>query len=242
MAETIINPRLTEQEVVVPLDYTKLIVPFKLLLCGSSGCGKTNFALEILKSPHILSRPFKHCLLCVPPNSTHLLSETIHQFKIVFPSLRCIEGLPQNEDMYIHGFEDILVLIEDMFLQACNSSTICNLMTFGSRRRNISIILTSQNPFQNSKHCITIRRNMSYTVIFSQICDKTVLQSIGRAQNPLRPNDLLNSFNALIKSSPKDKFLYLLIDTHSISPLPDCLKLRSNIFSQEPLFFVTNHY
>ena len=83
---------------------------------------------------------------------SHLLSETIQQYRSACQDILIHEGIPETENLNLssNGPHQILIF-DDLALTLNNDPRICDLMIFSSRKSNLSIITISQNIFQGSK-------------------------------------------------------------------------------------------
>lgn len=65
----------------------KLCCPFKLMIAGQSGAGKTKFAQKLLEL-QFYSVPATEVTLCIPPGNAHVLSESIDEYRKIVPSIK----------------------------------------------------------------------------------------------------------------------------------------------------------
>ena len=68
-----------------------------------------------------------------------------------------------------------------------------------------------------------------------------MILSMGRLFYPDAPNILLKSFQQLLELKLPPQENYILIDVSSYSLLNEKMRLRSCIFSENPLFFIPNY-
>jgi septin family protein len=158
------NPRLKGQKLSVDLEEFKLDVPSKTLVFGPSGVGKTAFLLQLLKN-EFFKKPFKEIYVCVPEQASHLLHNSINDFKdATNNSIIIYEGVlvPDFTD-FSEDFQR-LIIYDDLFDQIAEDSRMARFMTFSSRKSYVSCIITCQNPFVRSRYSITVRRQMNYLV------------------------------------------------------------------------------
>lgn len=138
----------------------KLQVPVKMIVNGSSGSGKTRIVLDFLrKQQEIFSETFNSVFYCIPVNSSLMVMDTINEAKEICPfNLSIIEGLPSIEKLHLHS--PTLLILDDLYDACVQSSQISNIMTFSSRRLNISVIIVCQNIFLNGTYNLTIRSSV----------------------------------------------------------------------------------
>ena len=89
--------------------------------------------------------------------------------------------MPQNfgDD---HG-RPCLIILDDL-LNEVYSKDFCGLFTKGSHRRNISVILITQNLFHQGRFCSDISLNAKYSVALKNVRDKSQFQYLARQVNP----------------------------------------------------------
>ena len=64
-------------------------------------------------------------------------------------------------------------ILDNMFNDAYSSGRVCNLFTKGSHRRNISVILITQNTFHQAKHCRDISLNAKYLMLLKNVSNRS---------------------------------------------------------------------
>lgn len=96
--------------------------------------------------------PASQIILCLPKNSSHLLQETIQEYKSACEEILIHEGVPNPETLNLtSNSSHKIIIFDDLALSVNNDPKICELMIFSARKANLSIITISQNMFQNSK-------------------------------------------------------------------------------------------
>jgi ABC-type dipeptide/oligopeptide/nickel transport system ATPase subunit len=134
--------------------------PFTCILSGTSGSGKSSFTLRLLQ--HLDS-------LCTESNFSggiiwcYSEKSAVPRDKLtsLHKNVSIHEGVPQNfcDD---HG-RTCLIILDDL-LNEVYSKDVCDLFTKGSHRRNISVILITQNLFRQGRFCRDVLLNAKYSV------------------------------------------------------------------------------
>lgn len=178
--------------------------------------------------------------MCLPKNSAHLLKETIENYKAACQDIKVHEGIPDPDILNLSSDSPHQIIIfDDLALGINNDPKICELMIFSSRKANLSVITITQNMFQNSRYGLTIRRQMTYYIIFNSFGDTALISNLNRMFYQTKGNILHQSFSLLANYEKNPFKQYILLDCHQRSPFPRSLKLRTNIFDlKEPYFFV----
>lgn len=132
-----------------------LIVPFRMLICGSSGSGKTNMLLDLI---HRLSGTFKDIIICCrckdEPLYNYLESKASHG--VQFIEVNEPEDFPDLNDLD----DSTLIVFDDLVLEK-DQSRIGEYFIRG-RKKGISCIYISQSYFMVPK---IIRSQCNYIVL-----------------------------------------------------------------------------
>ena len=136
--------------------------PASCIFSGSSGTGKTELVFKLIRNQHF-SKPIKHVFYfgCDNEHSHRLNWDT----KLKDIAVTYEEGLPSST-FFSKIPKNSLVVIDDQFYDAVNSSQLANAFTFDRRHRKFSIILITQNLFEKGKYNKTIRNNSEILVLF----------------------------------------------------------------------------
>lgn len=191
----------------------KLVHPFRLLISGSSGTGKTTFLRQLLaeyRETMTINKPTLRVL--------YMYGQEQQIFREPIASNVIVE--------YVKGFtEDFdekpdIIIIDDLMSEAGEDKRLTALFTKGSHHMSISVCYLIQNLFFKGKESRTISLNASHIVAMRNPRDKLQLQVLGRQIFPQRSK----FFNAVLDSALSEPFSHLLID---LSPsCPDDLRLR----------------
>jgi energy-coupling factor transporter ATP-binding protein EcfA2 len=131
-------------------------IPFRMLIIGSSGSGKTMSLLNILR---IFTNTFQNIHI-ITKNSSEPLYQYLEE-KMRNKSFKLTEGmnsLPLLDDFDKN--ENSLIVLDDMVLDK-DQSKICEFF-IRARKLNISLIYISQSYFLVPK---VIRQNLTYLII-----------------------------------------------------------------------------
>ena len=167
--------------------------PFKWCLVGSSGSGKTNFALQIVRQANDLFDQ--------PPSNVIIIykefQKIYNQFNNFIPT-KCfdeedvdLEGLTKNNQ------ERLLIICDDLYFSN-KLHEISEHFLIKARHRNISWLVLTQSIFNN-----TSLKNIS-RILYEYIEKKGIFL------NKLKPSRLLPSppLNFEIKGAGYNRFLF----------------------------------
>lgn len=175
----------------------------------------------------LITTNFYRVLLCVPSLNSTSYENLYQEIKEEIPQLEFILDLPKPSDIRGDSLPK-LVILDDLIMQIINNPFIEELFCQLSHHNSCSIIYTTQNFFSSSR-TKTIMRNTNYKVLFKDRSDKLSMRNIGIQIAPEMPNFLNFCFKELEKFFPHDVYRYILIDSHSQSPLQHFF-VRSHIF------------
>ena len=133
-------------------DY-QIQTPFRMLISGSSGTGKTTFIENLLLSERIPK--FSTIYYCYP-------------FELGDPPVDWDKKLPFNVE-FITDLPDLkffdtveshsLLVLDDLWAETCKSLDLVKAFKVFSRKKNVSIIVVSQSYFSGSHEGREIRNN-----------------------------------------------------------------------------------
>ena len=203
-----------------------LAAPFRLIVGGASGSGKTELVKKMIHEGYFGSlRDIHYCypeyLAMIPA-----VFDVPVQYHAGLLSLSDIKDLENG----------CLLIIDDLMLETSASESIAKLFTVCARKRGISVILLVQNIYQQGKHFRNIRLNATAIIMFKfragQDVNKRLLRDLG-LQHMISADQL--------QSTLEEKYSFILFDLHP-SRHSDFGCVRSNIFSENFRVFYTMEY
>jgi hypothetical protein len=100
------------------------------------------------------------------------------------------------------------------------------VFTKGSHHRNVSVLLITQNIFQQGRFCRTISLNAKYTVALKNVRDKNQFLYLARQ---VHPEDSDGPYRAYIDAT-ENPHGYLILDF--AQDTSDLLRYRTNVFQK----------
>ena len=179
---------------------SKLQKPFRLLVGGGSGTGKSTLVKKLVDESHFES-PFDKIIYCYPDylDEPPLQFDQIVENKPGLCDLQYFTTIPKNS----------LIIYDDLMNECGRSDEIMKLFSVIARKRNLSVIFLVQNMYEQGKQFRNIRLNATGLVLFNFYAandvNKRVLRDFGVQSNV--PKHLMDQ----IYSRP---FSYLYIDIH----------------------------
>ena len=180
----------------------KFSFPFRIILSGSSGVGKTHFAGSLLKSNEIFEKEVKYiyyfhpCYLEEPPVNWHESMDVPVAYQTGLPSLEHLMNIPPYS-----------VIVLDDLMDKCNQSEVIDqLFRVISGKRNISVMIMTQNYFAPGKFGRNIRNSCNYSVLLRNCCDATINRRAVRAMG------LGKAFSLAEQSCAQMEYPYIFVD------------------------------
>ena len=154
MRNQLINTMRTVSGKLFDSDY-KLTTPFRMLISGSSGTGKTTFIENLIQSSRI-DKKFKNIYYVYP----YELMEPPVDWDQKFTDIN-VEFMNELPDLkfFDTAKRDSLLVIDDLWVEACQNTSIVKSFKVFSRKMGISIIIVSQRFFSGGEAGREIRNN-----------------------------------------------------------------------------------
>ena len=191
--------------------------PFRLMVCGGSGCGKSLFVKELVEKNYFASSFDK-----IIYNYPEYLNEIPLELDV---DVECKKGL-LTQEYFASVPRNTLVILDDLMLEVGCAKEIVKLFAVTARKRDISLILITQNVYHQSRHFRNIRLNATGFVLFKFYAGTDVnfrlIRDLG--MQSILPKKLLDEIYT-------ERYQYIFIDIH-----PDCQydfgRCRGNIFEK----------
>ena len=180
---------------------TKVLqTPFRLIVGGPSGAGKTELVKQIVDN-EMYTSTLHNIVYCYPGYLEEVPTEfeqTVH-YNPGLPSKDYIRALPGGS----------LLIFDDMMMDCCDNDDIGILFTVIARKRNISVILMTQNVYQQGKVFRTLRLNATHLALFkfraANDVNLRVIRDLGLTNHISR---------SLLEKATRERYTYIMIDVH----------------------------
>ena len=198
--------------------------PFTCVIAGPTQCGKTVFLEKLLTyAKELIKDPPEHILWFYgeyQPLYTKLA-------KTLGDNIQFIEGVPQSFDDTLNIARRNLIILDDLMNETANDKKISSLFTKGSHHKNLSVILVTQNLFNQGRESRTISLNSHYLILFKNPRDAAQISYLARQMFPEKPKYLQEAY----KDATHTPYGYLFIDLKGNTL--ETFRLRTQIFPGE---------
>ena len=179
---------------------SRLEKPFRLIIGGASGSGKTYLLQKIVDSSHF-SSPFDKIVYFYPEYLPEppIEFDQIVDYRTGIADLEYFSSLPKNT----------LIIYDDLMNECGNSTDIMKLFSVIARKRELSIIFIVQNFFDQTKQFRNIKLNATGFILFKFHAAMDVLR---RQLRDLGVHNLITKTS--LENTYRKKFNYIFIDIH----------------------------
>ena len=201
--------------------------PFKWCLVGSSGSGKTNFSLQVIRHAHRLFDQVPTKIIIVYKE----YQEIYNQFNDHIPTDLFNEDEVDFEEITKENKENLLIICDDLYYSKKINEVAEHFLIKG-RHRNTSWLVLTQSIF-NHPALKNISRNSSHITMFKSV----------RLNEPhiffsqLRPKTSKVLQDIYSKATEKS---YSYLDIDLSQTCPDKYRYKTNLFSKVVTVFIIN--
>lgn len=195
--------------------------PFRLLVVGSSGCGKTNTIIDLLLNHIYYNRvyiyakdpteDFYECLTNIFEVSKE--NKILKEFVITSE----IDDLIELDNLEEHKNDQTLIIFDDFINESEKEHKPIKTLFTQGRKKNVSTIYISQSFVDIPR---IIRRNSNYLLLFKQADDGEAKEIIRRFSGGNK-----DKIFEMYKEATNAPFNFFLIDKKTNNPL---LQYRKN--------------
>ena len=200
--------------------------PCRMILAGSSGAGKTYFAGELLKRKDLFDDKISAVHYYFP---CYLPEAPVQWHKTLDIPVSYHVGLPTKSDL-MQLEKNCCVVIDDSFDEALKSSAIDHLFCVISGKRNIAVMIMTQNNFSKGKYGREIRNSCNFSVLFRNCCDVSINENIARMAG------MQKAYGAATADLQGTKYPYVLLDQSQQGQLSP-YRLYTDIFAKYPVCY-----
>jgi len=200
------------------INFFGLQTPFRCGLFGSSRTGKTTAIHDLLKNK-MFDSDFEMIYYCYPSIYDNELDwhETLDyniEYLDFIPTAGFISEIEKNS----------LLILDDCWYSCTQDNTIRDLFKVVSGKKDLSIFITSQNPYEGGSHARTLRNNMNYFMLFRNLGDHQINKRLSQQLGVMKQYE----HAAKTIKSPYG-FVFINMDVRLEN---EKMRVASNIFDQ----------
>ena len=199
----------------------KFSFPFRMILSGSSGSGKTFFAEKLLRRNDLFKEKVSNVAYYYPGYLSRVPVQWENELDIPV-SYR--EGLPTKEEL-VQLPRHTCVVIDDMYDRAVQSSCIDHLFRVISGKQRLCVMIMTQNNFTKGRYGREIRNSCNFSVLFRNCCDTSINEKTAHMSG------LKNAYAAASRHAENEMYPYVFIDQSQQGQLSS-YRLYTDIFSR----------
>jgi hypothetical protein len=199
----------------------------RILVSGSSGCGKTSLLHQLLINRNgLFPHHFDNIVYCYGVK-THALQQLEEYFK---DRITLCEGVPENLLQLCTKGKHSICVLDDLDEESFSSQQVAFAYTRWSHNYGFAIACSSQNLFASGNKRLTLIRNCTTIILFKNYLDYSVPRLVAHRILPTKPQTFLKIFDH-VTSHP---YGYLAV----CGTGPQALQFRTNITAPAQKIFV----
>jgi len=213
-------------------DWQHIRPPFRMIVAGSSGSGKTYVVKQMLEHmDEVFGHTFdkiKYCFKAPDP--------LIYEVTANLPQIEPCDGIPldyiANPGAYKGPEEHVLLILDDLIHAASKSAAVDQLFAVNARHWNISVILITQNIYIKSPFMVNISLNTTHMIVTENKRNPSQFHILAQQLEPALWRQLVE---AHARAMAMRRFGYLVIDLDKHTPAK--LKYYTGILQSSPRFY-----
>ena len=147
--------------------------PFRMLISGPSGIGKSRFVLDqIIASTDSINNQIKRIFYYYGTYDSKFHSELHECAKTVYGvEVKFEKGIGNVDPDSLDPLCPTLLIFDDLFMEIQQNQTLASYFTRETRHKNTSVVLIQQTIFGRGKYSREITLNCNYFVCFKNLID-----------------------------------------------------------------------
>ena len=199
----------------------KFSFPFRMILSGSSGSGKTHFAGELLRRNDLFQEKVSNVVYYYPGYLSRAPVNWEDEFDM---PVSYKEGLPTREEL-VQLPKNTCVVIDDSYDQAVKSSCIDHLFRVISGKHRLCVMIMTQNNFTKGKYGREIRNSCNFSALFRNCCDASINEKAAQMSG------LRKAYLAASRHVENEMYPYVFLDQSQQGQLSN-YRLYTDIFGR----------
>lgn len=136
-----ISKESSAQKLNVTSDFSRIILPCRMMVSGPTMSGKSEFILNLLRHRQTtFNAPFSRVIYCIPAKSSEHHYDFVQRMTSVYSQLSVIEGLPKiARDDLLEGDGQKLIILDDLIHDMLTSQEMREIFTIHSHHAKLSV-------------------------------------------------------------------------------------------------------
>ena len=212
--------------------------PFRMLISGPSGIGKSRFVLDqILSQYNSINVGIKRIIYYYGTYDAAFHSELYNIVKEIFNfEIKFEKGISNVDPESLDVNLPTLLIFDDLFMEVQQNQTLATYFTRETRHKNTSIVMIQQTIFGRGKFSREITLNCNYFVCFKNLIDQEQFSILARRIEPNRAYFLQNCLQLATKTNNHGHLLMDLVPNSN-----DLLRYRQGIAHKTTVIFMSKH-
>ena len=199
-----------------------------MILAGPTNCGKTTFAVELIKQRYEIFDKAIDNVVVITPHQQSIYDDLFKSGNVdeIINTIQSFDDILKIAQRY-KNVGGCILLLDDIALDLDSKLHLNKVFTEICHHYNLFCIFFTQNLFLNNPDYRTMSLNSAYLVLFKNPRDQRQITHLASSVAPLNTAFITQSFfNATQKA-----YSYLLMDF--LQQTPNFLRLRTNILPHE---------
>ena len=203
---------------------SRIYHPSTMLICGSSGSGKTNFTLNLLEHADVMFRPNRPSFVILIYETWQSSYDVMVEKKLVNLSIKGFNNIEYLKELFEENKDKggTLLVIDDQMQNI--DYNLVNIFTIYSHHLKVTCLLLTQSLFLSNKIYRVISLNSNYIVLMKNTRDSSSVSLLAKQTHPFRTRFVTDAY----LDATRKPYSYLLMDLRQETF--EEIRLRGNIF------------
>ena len=210
--------------------------PFRMLISGPSGIGKSRFVFDqIIARIDSINKKIMRIFYYYGTYDSKFHSELQSTAKSVYGiDVQFEKGISNVDPEILDPALPSLLIFDDLFMEIQQNQTLASYFTRETRHKNTSIILIQQTIFGRGKYSREISLNCNYFICFKNLIEQEQFAILARRIEPHRSHFLRDCLNL---ATSNNNHGHLLMDL--VPDSLDILRYRQGVGMKTTAIYVS---
>ena len=173
---------------------SRIYHPSTMLICGSSGSGKTNFTLNLLEHADVMFRPNRPSFVILIYETWQSSYDVMVEKKLVNLSIKGFNNIEYLKELFEENKDKggTLLVIDDQMQNI--DYNLVNIFTIYSHHLKVTCLLLTQSLFLSNKIYRVISLNSNYIVSMKNTRDSSSVSLLAKQTHPFRTRFVTDAY------------------------------------------------